>query len=520
MDKDYNGYNPNDYGCAQNMTNDAGNAMNETVKAPEQAIYGAFTQAEQGLNPWSNAVINPVCATQPEQMPYLQQEPAPVQELSAALDTAGPAVAPLPIYDRASIETYRAYAPQERIPIPVAGQPQEAKTTKTKKNHRFLKAVAACAVVAVVGAGTFTAGYSLNLRNSYQAIAEAEASALARIESAAGQKAQSLSTTLLSMETGSVAETYKAVSPAIVSINVKANVANIFNQLIETSGAGSGIIFAEDGDKLYIVTNYHVVSGATQATISLDDVVQVKASYVGGNESNDIAVISVAKTDLDAAGITNYKIASFADSDTVETGDAAIAIGNALGEGKSATLGIVSAVNKEIATDTRQILQVIQTDAAINAGNSGGALVNAKGQVIGINTIKYISSGVEGMGYAIPSNVVQEIIDGIMGQNKVETPYLGIEPRTITEQIKYNYNLPSLGVYINAVEAGGSAAESGLRQGDIITAVNGQTITTSEELSEKIADAKVGDAMALTIIRNGRSTAEVTVTLKNKGLNF
>jgi serine protease Do len=314
-----------------------------------------------------------------------------------------------------------------------------------------------------------------------------------------------------------VSNIYKKMSSAVVSINVTGEQTTFFNQIIESAGAGSGIIFKEDNDNVYIVTNYHVVTGSNEITISLDDDVQVNASPVGGSESDDIAVISVRKADMIAAKITEYSIAEFADSSNIEIGDVAVAIGNALGEGKSATLGIISAIDKQINIEN-QILAVIQTDAAINPGNSGGALVNSSGQVIGINTAKI--DGGEGMGYAIPSNKVISIIDGIIGKGRVETPQLGIEGIPITEELKSAYNLPSLGVYINNVVANSSADEGGVRTGDIITGVNGKEITTFEELSGAIQASKVGDKMTLTVIRDGIETITVEVVLKNSEMKF
>ncbi len=422
---------------------------------------------------------------------------------------------------------------------------------KKKRDYRFAKAFTAFTAVIAIGAGCLGTGLSIGseMTKAYiaQTAVEASKEILTDNESIsqpsetyaqADKPEQPQSPTqepvsdapasiskstaysdLLSDSPSLVSDVYKAVSQSVVSINVKSTAVTMFNRLVESQQAGSGIIFKQDGDKIYIMTNYHVINGAKEATISLDDTVQVSANYVGGNESNDIAVISVNKSDIEKAGIKNYAVAEFDDSDKIEIGNFVIAIGNAMGEGKSATFGIISAVNKEINIEN-QLLSVIQTDAAINPGNSGGALVNTDGKVIGINTAKFSSMGIEGMGYAIPSNIVNQIVDEIMGQKRVEAPYLGVEARTITEQIKEVYNFPQLGVYVNSVVPGSSAEEGGLNQGDIITAINGKPIITSEELINVINSSKVGDTLKITVLRNARDEMNINCVLKSKGFNF
>jgi len=312
----------------------------------------------------------------------------------------------------------------------------------------------------------------------------------------------------------SVSDIFKAMKDSVVSINMTTQVSTMFNRVQSVPSAGSGIIFDEDDEKIYIVTNYHVIDSASGVTISLDDETTAPANYVGGSEESDIAIISVPKAALKEAGITNYKLASFASSATVEVGDTAIAIGNAAGEGKSATLGIISAVGKRINLSNNISLEVLQTDAAINPGNSGGALVNSKAQVIGINTAKLSDSGIEGMGYAIPSDVVSKLIEQIMNNGTVQRPYLGVSGVTITDQHQRIYNFISKGVYVNSAERNTTAAAAGLATGDVIIAFNGTTITTVEQLAELTEKTDIGATVTFTIIRNNRTELTLSAPMQ------
>lgn len=322
-----------------------------------------------------------------------------------------------------------------------------------------------------------------------------------------------MAATLANVSSNSVSGIFKAVKDSVVSINMK-TAAGGYNYSKEASGAGSGIIFREDDTKIYIVTNYHVINSATSVTVSLDDLHQVNANYVGGDEEADIAVISVSKADMTAEGFSGYVIAEFANSGNVEVGDAAIAIGNALGEGKSATLGIVSALEKVINIDGINY-SVLQTDAAINPGNSGGPLVNSAGKVIGINTAKLSELGVEGMGYAIPSNVASKIIDNIMENGSVGRPYFGISGITITAQHQKYYGfITSSGVYVNSVTNKSTASDLGLKKGDIIIGFNGQAVQSGDDLSSLVSATKVGEAIKVEIVRNNQTNMTLDGVMK------
>lgn len=317
----------------------------------------------------------------------------------------------------------------------------------------------------------------------------------------------------------SVAKVFNKVKDSVVNISITVQSSDFFNQTYESTGSGSGIVYSQDNDKVYIVTNNHVVDGASNVKISITGSEQINAKLVGKDAGSDLAVISVLKTDLKAAGISSVTPAVFGSSDNMEVGEFVIAIGNALGQGKTATRGIISAVNKEINIDGKK-LTVLQTDAAINPGNSGGALVNTAGEVVGINTAKFASSSVEGTGFAIPTSVAKSIIDELMQKGTVDKPYLGIQVYSIDEQFKRIYNINYDGVFVTGVEQGSAAEQAGLQSSDIITAVNGQTIKTGDELSSAISKFKSGDKVTLSIIRNGSVQMTLTATLANQNEQF
>ncbi|WP_424151438.1 S1C family serine protease, partial [Selenomonas noxia] len=223
----------------------------------------------------------------------------------------------------------------------------------------------------------------------------------------------------------------KAVGPAVVGITNKAVARDWFNNPVETEGVGSGVVFRSDG---YIVTNYHVISGAKEIIVSLSDGRSLKGKLIGQDEFTDLAVVKVDANDLPTA--------VFGNSDTVVVGEPAIAIGNPLGlefQG-SVTVGVISALNRTLDVSDKRV-KLLQTDAAISPGNSGGALVNADGEVIGINSAKVAAAAVEGMGFSIPINTVQTIINELIEKGYVARPYLGVSVFDPTTAARYGYQL-------------------------------------------------------------------------------
>ncbi len=320
------------------------------------------------------------------------------------------------------------------------------------------------------------------------------------------------------LTSNSASSIFKEVGDSVVNISTKVSGGFFYSEL-QDLGSGSGIIYKVDGDKVYILTNNHVIEGASYVTISVTGNEQVEANLVGTDPSSDLAVLSVSKKDMNNAGIKDITVAKFANSDNVEVGDFVFPIGNALGRGKTMTQGMISAQNKQINIDGKN-LTVIQTDAAINPGNSGGALMNSDGEVVGINTAKLSSSAIEGIGYAIPSNIAIDIADQIINNGYVERPYFGIMGKTITENTKRIYNLNTTGVIVVEVEEDSNAERAGLKAGDIITDFNGQKIETLDDLSGAINKCKPNDTVSFNIIRNGREEMTLNVTLTPSNTSF
>lgn len=300
----------------------------------------------------------------------------------------------------------------------------------------------------------------------------------------------------------------KQLGPSVVGIKVSYTAQTFFGST-EAEGQGSGIIYSKDG---YIITNYHVISEAinnekAKVTVILSTGDTVDAKVIGGDEVTDIAVVKVDKTDLVAA--------EFGDSDAIEVGELAVAIGNPLGEefAGSVTVGYISAVNRTI-TSGGTTYNLIQTDAAINSGNSGGPLVNTSGKVIGINTAKISATGVEGMGFSIPINEVLPIVEELITNKKVARPYIGISGVSISETDAKRYELVT-GVYVQSVEIKSPAELAGIKQGDVICEVNGTKVTSVAEINVIKNKLKIGDKLTLKVYSN-KEYKDITVTLAEK----
>ena len=316
----------------------------------------------------------------------------------------------------------------------------------------------------------------------------------------------------------SVVDVVSKVKPSVVSITTKiegvTQYYGAFSVPYQGEGAGSGVIFYSDDDKIAIVTNNHVIEDATEVYATINDTASVPAKVVGTKSDSDLAVLTISWDDLRAAGIEEITVAEFGNSDEIEVGESVIAIGNAMGQGLSATDGIVSIKNQTISVDNNT-LEVIQTSAAINSGNSGGALVNSKGQVIGINTAKYNSSMAEGMGYAIPSNEVAAVAQDLLEDGTASTPYIGIIGTSITSGNASLYKLP-VGALVVEVTEGGPAQQAGLQAGDIITEFNGQTVMDMETLTEIVKGTEIGQTVSVHIIRNGETGMDLSLTIADK----
>jgi serine protease Do len=293
----------------------------------------------------------------------------------------------------------------------------------------------------------------------------------------------------------------------------------------EYQGSGSGIIVGKNEKELLIATNNHVVEGAEPITVTFIDDTKAEAIIKGTDAVADLAVISIDLSTIKEETLKTIQIATLGDSDDVKVGQMAIAIGNALGYGQSVTVGYISAKDRAVAIEGNTMV-LLQTDAAINPGNSGGALLNMKGEVIGINSVKYASSEVEGMGYAIPISRAMPIINELMNRETLaedEKGYLGVYIRQVTEEVAQTYNWP-VGVYVISTIEGGAAESAGIIAGDIITKVNQTEVTAESQLQEKVNSYRAGTEVTLTVMRmeNGQYIErEIVVTLgKSATLNM
>lgn len=348
-----------------------------------------------------------------------------------------------------------------------------------------------------------------------------------------GLLADNLSLSDPSSETGTVALVAQAAMPAVVAITSVSiqEIPTFFGYRVReypSTGSGSGIIVGENEEELLIATNNHVVEGADTLSVCFigDDVSGAEEelqSYVSGegdinvedavtakikgtDPENDLAVIAVNKSDIPESTMGRIKIVQLGSSQTLIVGEQVVAIGNALGYGQSVTSGWISALDRSVYTEDGLSTDLIQTDAAINPGNSGGALLNMRGELIGINSVKYASSSVEGMGYAIPISKAQPILEELMSRKTREkvsgsqAAYLGIELANLTQEATQMYNIPA-GAFVIGTTKGDPAYEAGIRRGDIIVSFDGQKIASRKDLAEKLAYYAAGETVEFVIAR-------------------
>ena len=439
------------------------------------------------------------------------------------------------------------------------GQNQQKKKRKekVKKEHGkggFGVKLAKCAAIALVFgliSGSVFAGTNqlLGTKWSNSESAKTEAS-LNKSSSGDTVKAANTSSKAVTDLTD-VSDIADNVMPSIVAIT------NMSEKQVSTwygytasqpqESCGSGIIVSQDDQYIYVATNNHVVSGATTLSVCFvgNDVVNaeeetvdmsgsdgdvnvedaVSAKIKGTDESNDLAVVAVQKSDIPEDTLSQIKIAQLGNSDDLQVGEQVVAIGNALGYGQSVTSGWISALNRNISTDDGTSSGLIQTDAAINPGNSGGALLNMQGEVIGINSAKYADSAVEGMGYAIPISKAQPILEELMNRqtrDKVESEnaaYLGVVTADLSTEAIQMYDMPE-GAFVIRVEKNSAAGKAGIQKGDIIVSFDGQTVSGKDDLESKLAYYASGETVDVVVSRadNGeyvQKTISVTLGSKN-----
>lgn len=384
---------------------------------------------------------------------------------------------------------------------------KKAKSPKTPHNKRtfWKKGVAVVASAAVFGgvAGGAFYGIAGNQIKKLDALTNTPTE-VASTTSAATTQSLSLTSTASvgnGMDVSTIAEN---VMPSVVAINISAIVEQQgmfgYTQQYEAEGSGSGIIIGENDSELLMVTNNHVVSDATTVNVTFADGESYEAQVKSTDSDTDLAIVVVKLSDIKESTMNQIKIATIGDSDSLKVGEQVVAIGNALGYGQSVTTGIVSAKDRTNSTNTTPL---IQTDAAINPGNSGGALLNMKGEVIGINSSKYSDTTVEGMGYAIPITAVQDRLDDLMNRqtrekvDESEKGYLGISCATVSSDVSEAYGIPE-GVLVTDVASKSAAEKAGIKANYVITKIDGQSISSAEELTEKLNYYAVGETVPIT----------------------
>ena len=325
-----------------------------------------------------------------------------------------------------------------------------------------------------------------------------------------------------------VSDVVEKVMPSIVSISSTDIMTQYdmffggqYSQPVE--GSGSGIIIGQSDSSILIVTNNHVVDGAEEIKVEFVDDNKVDAVIKGADSRSDLAVLEVAIEDLSKDTLNAIKVARLGDSEKLKAGEMAIAIGNALGYGQSVTVGYVSALNREV-TNQGITMDLIQTDAAINPGNSGGALININGEVIGINSLKFADTSVEGMGYAIPISDAIPMINLLMSNKALEVTemgFLGINVQTaknVTSDLSMQFNMP-IGVFVNDIVEGSPAEKAELKSGNIIVGINDVKIETVDELLNVLTYSRPGEEIILRIkeLQNGKYIdKELKVTLSER----
>lgn len=385
------------------------------------------------------------------------------------------------------------------------------------------KTVALALTFGVVASGAFQgSNYVINQWIGQEE--QAEAAGDVKLQQETGASAGGMTTASKENGTMDISSIAEQAMPSVVSItNKSVQEINFFgqSQSYENESRGTGIIMGQTDTELLLVTNNHVINGATEISVGFIDGEMAEAKVKGTDSGKDLAVLSVKMEDISEKTKDAIQVIELGKSSELQVGQQVVAIGNALGYGQSVTTGIVSALNREV-TIENNTNTLIQTDAAINPGNSGGALLNMNGQLVGINSAKYSDTTVEGMGYAIPVDDVVDIIEGLMNrtlrEEKVaegEQGFLGITGQDVTSDVAEAYDMPR-GVYITSVEEGSAAARAGLKKGDIITRFDGSGISTIAELKEQLSYYKKGEQVELTVSQTSEGEYKeqaVTVTL-------
>ncbi len=417
-------------------------------------------------------------------------------------------------------------------------EPAECQPEKKPLGIQFGKLVTLVLTFGIIMSVTFTGTYHFWGSITEDTKEETKEQDAARTLTKAG-KTETNSGYLNMSENGAVMDVsgvVQNVMPAVVAITNMSEVTyeSWFGQSMnyEEESAGSGIIIAQDEEYIYIATNNHVVANSSGLTVQFHDNSTAMAEIKGTEPGNDLAVIAVQLKDIDKDTFDRIRIATIGDSTGLKVGEAAIAIGNALGYGQSVTTGVISALDREVSVEDETSGMVmsnrlIQTDAAINPGNSGGALLNMKGEVIGINSVKYSDTSVEGMGYAIPMHTAERIVEKLINRelaDEEEMAYLGVKGVDVSGSVSDTYNMPE-GVYVYMVVSGSPAEEAGIMVGDIITEFDGSKVTSKQNMEEQLLYYKAGTTVSIMVQRLSNENhgeyvqQEITVRLVRRTRN-
>ncbi len=461
----------------------------QDMQQPQESQNIPETQPVQ--QPAPNPGQQPYYPNQPYQQPYYGMPPRPAQ--------------PMPQYQPAPGSQYRWVNPNIQAPQP---QPQPVATEKPEKKKRgVFKKILAIVLAVVIALGCAIAGGVVGAKLAGKG---GEENIFQNFPGNSGVLEGDRENTTIDINKVDTSKQMTAAEVYATNVNSTVGITtaiktNYWGYTTTSAASGSGFIYSDDG---YIVTNYHVVEGSSSITVSMYDGSSMKAKMVGYDESNDVAVLKIDATNLKPVIIGN--------SDNLNVGDPVLAIGNPLGELTfSLTAGTVSALDREVTFSGGITMNLIQTDCAINSGNSGGALFNLYGEVIGVTNAKYSgnsSSGatIDNIGFAIPMNHVRSIVDSIIQNGHVVTPYIGVMVADVGEE-SLGYGMPQ-GASVQAVVEGSPAEKAGLQTSDIVTQIDGKVISGKSDLKKAVTAAKPGDTMKLTVWRKGE-TMELTLTV-------
>lgn len=427
---------------------------------------------------------------------------------------------------------YQNPYPNDQRYQPVPPEPPKKQKKKHTMAARIAGLTAAALLFGTVAGGTMV-GINVITDRFISATTESRRVALSEAETEAGTEETTQQPSSVAQAAPAIVTDVSAIveqaMPSVVAINntmlYRTNSWFGPSQTYEVPSSGSGIIVGENEEELLIVTNNHVVADSSSLNVSFIDNESVEASIKGTDSDSDLAVIAVKLSDIPAETLSQISIAKIGDSDSLKVGQGVIAIGNALGYGQSVTVGYVSALNRQVKTEDDAVTRtLLQTDAAINPGNSGGALLNMQGELIGINAAKYSSTEVEGMGYAIPISQAQDIINDLMNKktkvavDEKKQGYLGIQGKNIDETASREFGMPK-GVYVYKILEDGAASKSDLREKDIITKFDGESVRSMANLQELLTYYEGGETVTLTVqsLTNGQyeeRSVEITLGFK------